>query len=480
MLMILRSTVRGNSVDVYGGGIDNIEGATATIIDSIIDHNHADGDGTHAPLGGGIYSYNATLILANSSLSDNAAAYGGGLYNNSFNNTSTATITDSTVLSNTALQGGGGVDNNNGATLTIAGSTISDNAASIGGGFHNYNGSVLVASSTISGNSAGNGGGVSNTSGTLTITDSTISSNSVTNGGYGGGIDNNGAMTVGNTIAAGNTASNGPDVHGNLGSQGYNLIGNALGMTGWVDTDLLNVDPRLGPLQDNGGSTQTQALQPGSPALDAGDPNQLGTIDQRGVVRSGGVNIGAFQASASAFLLAAPARVTAGTPFDVRVTAVDSFGQVADGYIGTVTFATTDPDPGVVLPADYSFTLADGGVHTFTNTGLGETTLETRGDQTVTATDTVDGSIQGSVTVKVRHASHSFTLVRTVPSQPATSDTWPSQPASRSTIQNDSEVQPTWADAASIPVPMAIIRHVKDAVFAAWDAMTDGLASNLA
>src|SRR6202011_3539352 len=109
-----------------------------------------------------------------------------------------------------------------------------------------------------------------------------------------------------------------------------------------------------------------------------------------------------YQASASAFVLTAPDTVTAGMAFDVTVTVVDIFGQLAVGYTGTVTFSTTDPDPGVVLPADYSFTLADGGIHTFTDTGLGETTLLTRGHQTITATDTGDGSILGSVTVKVR------------------------------------------------------------------------------
>jgi hypothetical protein len=140
---------------------------------------------------------------------------------------------------------------------------------------------------------------------------------------------------------------------------------------------------------------------PGSPALNAGDPDQLGTADQRGVVRGGGVNIGAYQASAASFRLDAPASVTAGVPFDVTVTALDPFGQVAVGYTGTVTFRTTDPDPGVVLPADYTFTPGDGGVHTFTDTGAGETTLVTPGEQTLTVTDTADGTLTGAATVTV-------------------------------------------------------------------------------
>jgi hypothetical protein len=143
------------------------------------------------------------------------------------------------------------------------------------------------------------------------------------------------------------------------------------------------------------------ALLPGSPALNAGDPDQLGVADQRGVVRSGGVNIGAYQASATAFVLTAPDTVTAGVPFDLIVTAVDVFAQTAVGYTGTVTFSTSDPNPDIVLPADYAFRAEDGGVHTFTDTGLGEITLLTPGDQTITATDTMDETILGNATVTV-------------------------------------------------------------------------------
>jgi autotransporter-associated beta strand protein len=100
------------------------------------------------------------------------------------------------------------------------------------------------------------------------------------------------------------------------------------------------------------------------------------------------------------FVIMAPTTVTAGVPFDVTVMALDPNGNVDPVYTGTVTFTTSDADPGVVLPVDYTFTAADGGVHTFTNTGLGETTLITPGDQSITATDTVSG-INGSATVTV-------------------------------------------------------------------------------
>jgi hypothetical protein len=130
----------------------------------------------------------------------------------------------------------------------------------------------------------------------------------------------------------------------------YNLIGpgGSGGLVDGVDHNLVGVaDAQLSALGDYGGPTQTMALLPGSPALDAGDPTQLGVADQRGVVRSGGVNIGAYQASASTFLLIAPDAIQAGVPFNLNVTAVDPFGQVAYGYTGTVTFACDDPAAGL-------------------------------------------------------------------------------------------------------------------------------------
>jgi hypothetical protein len=205
-----------------------------------------------------------------------------------------------------------------------------------------------------------------------------------------------------NTLLAGNSAPSSPDISGAQLSQGYNLIGDSAGSSGYTDTDLVGtadmpIDPVLGPLQNNGGPTQTMALMPGSPALNAGDPTQLGSPDQRRVVRTGGVNIGAYQASASSFLLSAPDTVDPGVPFDLTVTAVDLFGQTAVGYVGTVTFTSSDTDPNVLLPDDYPFTLADGGSHTFG----GGAVLITPGDQTITATDTADDTIIGTATITV-------------------------------------------------------------------------------
>jgi hypothetical protein len=390
-----------------GGGIFN--GGTLTVTDCVISGNTATGGST----GGGVGNL-GTLTLCRSTVSGNTVAgatVGGGGIINFFG---TMTITDSTVSGNTTPGNGGGINNNNNGIMVITGSTVSGNTATdpssgIGGGIINF-AALTVTNCTVADNNATAlaGGIATGGVGQLTVTSSTIYGNVAGLGS--GGLDSGGAApTVSNTILAGNAGASSPDLRGPLASQGHNLIGNGSGGSGFADTDLVGtaanpIDPLLGPLQDNGGPTPTMALLPGSPALNAGDPAQLGVPDQRGVVRSGGVNIGAYQASATAFILSAPARVLPGVPFDLTVTALDPFGQVAVGYRGTVTFSTTDPDPGVELPADYTFTAADAGVHTFTDTGLGETTLFTHGYQSIAATDTADDSIAGQATVKVRRS----------------------------------------------------------------------------
>jgi DNA-binding beta-propeller fold protein YncE len=102
---------------------------------------------------------------------------------------------------------------------------------------------------------------------------------------------------------------------------------------------------------------------------------------------------------ANHFLITASRTAIAAIPFDITLTAVDLYGNVDITYQGTLTFSTTDPDSGVVLPADYTFLTGDGGdngVHTFSAGVM----LVTLGDQTLTGSDTVSG-ITGSITITV-------------------------------------------------------------------------------
>jgi hypothetical protein len=352
--------------------------------------------------GGGIYN-TGTLTISNCTLSGNLTGHGasgGGLYN-----AGTATVIDSTINGNTTTSGGG-IDNE--GTLTVSGCTISGNTADynpldLGGGIDN-NGALTVTNSTLVGNLSPGGGGLAN-SGTATLTGVTVTANMspATMGMVGGLFLRSGMLLLDNSIVAGNLrGSTASDISGGVmvdSTSSYNLIGTggSGGLMDGVNHNLVGVaDAGLGPLADNGGQTQTVALLANSPALDAGDPNLVGSNDQRGVVRDGDLNIGAYQASASAFMIAAPSTTVAGQAFDVTVTAVDPFGQVALGYTGTVTFSSADPY-GATLPADSTFAASDNGTQTFP----GAATLYTAGTWDVTVTDTssrITGSAQVAVT----------------------------------------------------------------------------------
>jgi hypothetical protein len=285
------TTVAGNSAAHNGGGIWTGPPATLTVTASTLSGNVA------VLVGGGIYD-EGTVTIATSTLVGNSATEGGGILNDG-----TVTFIASTLSGNSAIDGGG---IRNDGTVTLTASTLYGNLATYGGGIDNYlaTATLTITASTLSGNSADTGGGINNFFGQLTLTGSTLSDNSAA---FGGGIFNwNGVGTakIRNTIIATNRASNsGPDVSGDFSSLGYNIIGIGNGGTGFVavgdqaGTAASPIDPKLGPLQNNGGPTFTRALLAGSPALNVGDPSLAGTADQRGVLRpqGGGVDIGAFE-----------------------------------------------------------------------------------------------------------------------------------------------------------------------------------------
>jgi hypothetical protein len=96
----------------------------------------------------------------------------------------------------------------------------------------------------------------------------------------------------------------------------------------------------------------------------------------------------ATQASAASLVLAGlPTSTVAGTANRFTVTAEDSSGHVATGYTGTIHFTSTDG--GAVMPADYTFTAADQGVHTFA------VTLTQVGSQAIRARDTAHPTVTG-------------------------------------------------------------------------------------
>jgi len=220
-----------------------------------------------------------------------------------------------TVSGNTAYPGGGqpggGMHLRAGSSsITVIDSTVSGNraistagtAATAGGGIYTEGstGTINVINTTIANNAVtGIGGGIANFMNNLRVINSTIVNNTASGDGPGtpgggGGINSipNVVTRIQNTIVANNrgrTSDNfGPDVVGTFVSNGYNLIGNTVGSTGFgAAGDQLGVDPLLDQngLQNNGGPTLTIALQPNSPAIDKGKTVADVTTDQRGVAR---------------------------------------------------------------------------------------------------------------------------------------------------------------------------------------------------
>jgi hypothetical protein len=230
--------------------------------------------------GGGIRNF-GTLTIKDCVVTGNVANGGGGI-----GNSGDLTLIDTTVSDNLAdgiapagtrldCGSGGGIKCGSG-TLALVNSTVSGNQAGTrnkgaGGGVHVGCGCTAgLTNSTISGNSAVSFGGGIHTRGVLELVHCTVSEN-VTEKGGGVYVGPGGRLDYENSIIAGNAGSGNCFLSGpgddrdkaTLGVSSGNLVEG-----GGCSPDLSD-DPLLGPLADNGGSTLTHALLPGSPAVDA-------------------------------------------------------------------------------------------------------------------------------------------------------------------------------------------------------------------
>ncbi len=295
VLEIVRTLVTENASPAAGGGLFNASIGPATVIDSTFSRNTADAGSTN--LGGGaIYNANSkSLTIINTTLTENSGKNGGGIFNEFYGN---LTIESSTLDDNSAERGGGIYDR---GFLTIDDSTLSHNAAMReGGGIYNWSGDDTFTNTTISGNCAQRGGGIwyilsSSVSAVLTsvaqLTHVTITDNTATQFPNSGGIHNSSDAEIHlvNSIIADNNG--GVDLYNQaeVVSQGHNLIGNGGAFTPGpgdiIGTSGSPIDPLLGPLQNNGGQTDTHEPLIASPAIDAGDNSVALTSDQRGFAR---------------------------------------------------------------------------------------------------------------------------------------------------------------------------------------------------
>jgi len=207
-----------------------------------------------------------------------------------------------TISGNLANAGGGGLYNTasniGSASVTLTNSTLSGNSSGasvsqtgLGGAVFNVGGAVTAINSTISGNNAYAAAGAIYNLGTsgkvssVTLRNCTVSDNIVggifNSAGFGMGSS---TLTLSNTIlntGTGSGANLNNGSNGTITSQGHNLSNDAAGGDGNpgpggflnATGDIRNTNPRLGPLQNNGGPTMTHALLSNSPAIDAGEPN---------------------------------------------------------------------------------------------------------------------------------------------------------------------------------------------------------------
>ena len=293
-----------------------------------------------------VFDVNAGIVVSLQGLtvSNGRAGFGGGV-----RSAGNLTITECAITANTSLGNGAGVVNN-GGTLTINRSTISGNTAldgavvnqGVGGGA-----TATLTNSTISGNTATNViGGIANVNFggpaiSLTLLNCTVTGNtSPSVGGIRTGDQGGPATTtLKNTIVANNSLSNlfKSGTNASVVSQGNNLASdNGAGLlTG--PGDLINTNPLLSALGSNGGPTQTHALLPGSPAINAGTNTDAPTTDQRGIARPQQTvaDIGAFEARG--FTLA----LTSGSPQSTLINTA-----FANPLVVTVSSANGEPVQG--------------------------------------------------------------------------------------------------------------------------------------
>ena len=335
------------AADIRGANsyhVVKMDGTGTPVVDTtVLDGFTITGGSADGRLGGGLYCFargsghECSPILTNLIFNGNSGSDGGAIYNSGESSgKSSPSLTNVTFSGNTASSFGGAMYNNGSAggesSLQISNVTFSDNSAYSGGAIYNsgnlgtsspsltnvtfsdnsadlYGGAIYndgstdgisnpnFTNTTFSGNSAAYGGAICNSGyfgmSSPVLTNATFSGNSAA---YGGAIYSEAASGVSNpsftnvilwnnTASPGPPASTGPDIFSLFATATIDHSVVSTCPTDGACSHLVTTDPLVGPLQNNGGPTQTMALGTGSSAIDAGANSACPAFDQRGVSR---------------------------------------------------------------------------------------------------------------------------------------------------------------------------------------------------
>lgn len=255
----LRDVIFRANLAVLGAGMFN-DMSNPVLTSVTFDGNISSGSG------GGMFNYQSSPTLMNVIFNANAGtetSRGGAMVNDM---NSSPHLTKVTFAGNRVTYTGGAMLNSDNSNPILENVTFYDNTSmDRGGAIFNWASSPVLRNVTFSGNSAAVGGAIYNDNNS---NPSIV--NGILYGDFGGEIYNNSGVAL---------------VTYSIIKDGYSGIGN------------IDVDPLLGPFQDNGGFTHTMELLPGSPAIDAGEDADCPSTDQRGVARPQGnhCDIGAFE-----------------------------------------------------------------------------------------------------------------------------------------------------------------------------------------
>jgi CSLREA domain-containing protein len=314
-------------------------------------------------------TYIEGLTIANglASLGSPSGSYGGGILNDG-----SLTLANCAITNNQSVTGGGGGIYNQNASMTITGCTISGNSVVMGSGAGIYNdisSEMTIVNSTITGNTAVlAGGGILNQGG-LTLNGSTVTGNTA-NIASGGGIDNTGTATIANSIVEGNLSAPGMNVDDcdGCGTQStYNMINSS--------TTVAVAPPALGILAYNPSTAplQTMLPVPGSTAIGAGSkalvpagitsdergfPRQLGSIVDLGAAQTNYIGVRFEQAPTDTIVnnIMTP-------PPSVRVSEINGYNSHPDDVAGipiTLSFSGGSGEISGLLTETTSYSAATG------------------------------------------------------------------------------------------------------------------------